>query len=263
MMNFGWWTTGRDKAAVDLLKTAIKAIEEGRIRGKIAYIFLSRDKGESIYSDDIIGIATNHHIEIITKSAKGFEPELRERDRERWRSLYHQDILKFVRKIDSSFNITVVLAGYMWVVSKEACEKVKMINLHPALPGGPEGTWQEVIWKLIEARANETGAMMHLVTPELDKGPPIAYFSFKIHGGMPWDSLWNDLEIRLKEAGSLDKLRHDIGEGLPLFKKIREEGVRREFSLIVETMKAISEGKIDISSIDIDSIAPPLRVTLE
>ncbi len=57
MINFGWWTTGRDKAAVELLNTAIEAIEGGRIRGKIAYIFLSRDKGESIYSDDIIEIA--------------------------------------------------------------------------------------------------------------------------------------------------------------------------------------------------------------
>jgi phosphoribosylglycinamide formyltransferase-1 len=46
-----------------------------------------------------------------------------------------------------------------------------MINLHPAAPGGPTGTWQEVIWQLIEGRAVETGVMMHLVTPELDRGP--------------------------------------------------------------------------------------------
>ncbi|GAH59253.1 unnamed protein product, partial [marine sediment metagenome] len=43
-------------------------------------------------------------------------------------------------------------------------QRYNMVNLHPAAPGGPTGTWQEVIWQLIENKAEETGVMMHLVT---------------------------------------------------------------------------------------------------
>ena len=43
-----------------------------------------------------------------------------------------------------------------------------------------EGTWQEVIWQLIENDASKTGVMIHLVTPELDKGPPITFYTYLI-----------------------------------------------------------------------------------
>ena len=56
-----------------------------------------------------------------------------------------------------------------------------MINLHPAAPNGPDGTWQEVIWKLIEQRADHSGVKIHLVTEELDRGPTIAYCRYPIH----------------------------------------------------------------------------------
>ena len=46
-----------------------------------------------------------------------------------------------------------VLAGYMLIVGEEMCQRYNMINLHPAAPGGPTGTWQEVIWQLIDSKA--------------------------------------------------------------------------------------------------------------
>jgi folate-dependent phosphoribosylglycinamide formyltransferase PurN len=52
-----------------------------------------------------------------------------------------------------------VLAGYMLIVGAEMCQRYDMINLHPAIPGGPKGTWREVIWKLIETGASETGPL--------------------------------------------------------------------------------------------------------
>ena len=57
-----------------------------------------------------------------------------------------------------------VLAGYMWIVSPDFCEKVKLINLHPALPGGPKGSWQEVIWQLISCRSAAV-SYTHLTLP--------------------------------------------------------------------------------------------------
>ena len=87
----------------------------------------------------------------------------------------------------------IVLAGYMLVVGEEICEIHDMINLHPAAPNGPAGTWQEVIWLLIHKRAQESGNMMHLVTQELDKGPPITYCTFPVRGPA-FDPLWQEME---------------------------------------------------------------------
>jgi phosphoribosylglycinamide formyltransferase-1 len=78
----------------------------------------------------------------------------------------------------------IVLAGWMRVLSSAFLEHFpnRVVNLHPALPGGPQGTWQEVMWQLMSARALEAGAMMHLATPMLDAGPPVAYFRFPLSG---------------------------------------------------------------------------------
>jgi folate-dependent phosphoribosylglycinamide formyltransferase PurN len=115
-----------------------------------------------------------------------------------------------------------------------------MINLHPAAPGGPAGTWQEVIWKLIEDRASQTGAMMHLVTPELDKGPSVTYCTFLIRG-KEFDRYWEDIE-----SYPLEQIKRQQGENNPLFKLIRQHGLAREFPLIIATIKTFSEGKVKI-----------------
>ena len=46
----------------------------------------------------------------------------------------------------------LVMAGYMLIVSPAMCRRFAILNLHPALPGGPTGTWQEVIWRLLDER---------------------------------------------------------------------------------------------------------------
>jgi len=119
------------------------------------------------------------------------------------------------------------------------CQRYNMINLHPAAPGGPTGTWQEVIWQLINSEAQETGAMMHLVTPELDKGPPVTYCTFPIRGE-PFDRYWQEIK-----GHPLEQIKKQ-GENNPLFKLIRQHGLAREFPLIISTLKAFSRGKIKI-----------------
>jgi len=121
------------------------------------------------------------------------------------------------------------------------CQRYDMINLHPAAPGGPAGTWQEVIWQLIDDGAKETGVMMHLVTPELDKGPPVAYCTFPIRGE-PFDRYWQ--EIMASVPGSPERGRTRDS----LFNLIRKHGLAREFPLIVSTLKAFSQRKIKITA---------------
>jgi len=129
----------------------------------------------------------------------------------------------------------------MLIVGKEMCQRYNMVNLHPAAPGGPAGTWQEVIWQLIDSKAEETGVMMHLVTPELDKGPPVTYCTFPIRGE-PFDRYWREIE----KLAPTSPERHS--EKNPLFKLIRQYGLTREFPLIIATIKTFSQGKIKITA---------------
>jgi folate-dependent phosphoribosylglycinamide formyltransferase PurN len=135
-----------------------------------------------------------------------------------------------------------VLAGYMLIVGREMCQRYNMINLHPAAPGGPAGTWQEVIWQLIDNKAEETGVMMHLVTPELDKGPVVAYCTFPIRG-KPFDKYWQQIQRQ-----PLTEIKKRQGEKNHLFRLIRQHGLVREFPLIIATIKTFSQGKVKVTA---------------
>jgi len=241
-VRFGWWTTGRDEAAIVLLRTVIQSIKMGVIpNGEISYVFCSKEPGESKWSDSLMAFAQSYDIPIVSFSAKNFRPKLRRSDKEYWRQVYHRQVLDRLAKFDADI---VVLAGYMWVVSAEVCNKLSIINLHPALPGGPTGTWQEVIWKLLEQEADETGVMMHLVTPELDRGPAITFCRFSIKGAN-WEKLWTQFREKRDKIG-LKAIIEQEGEKEPLFSAIREEGVKRELPLIVQTLRAFSVGDIKL-----------------
>jgi len=238
---FGWWTTGRDQAAIDLFDTVWQAVDSGHIRGEFAYLFSSRVPGESEFSDRLIQLAAERGIPVESVSAVNFRPDLRKSDREAWRRLYHQEVYDAIKGYGTDI---AILAGYMWVLSADICQKINAINLHPALPGGPAGTWQEVIWQLLEQEAQETGAMMHLVTPELDKGPAVTFYRFPIKGP-GWDLLWEEFRRQREEFG-MEGVKERFGEDQPLFKRIRQEGVKRELPLIVETIRALADGQISL-----------------
>ncbi len=242
MYRFGWWSTGRDRDALNLFDAVYDACSSGVIPGEFSYCFVSRGRGESAESDALISRIEECGIPVVLFSARDFQPELRKSNREQWRNRYHHEVLQKVRAFDAG---AVVLAGYMWVVSPEVCGAFPIINLHPAEPDGPAGTWQEVIWELLEKRAGHTGVMMHLVTPELDKGPPVSYCRFSIRGGS-WEPLWKEFESELESAGSIQALKEKFGESLPLFAEIRRQGVKRELPLIVHTLRALAKGEFSI-----------------
>lgn len=223
---FGWFSTGRDLAARQLLQAAWERMKDGFIPGEITFVFCDRERGETEQSDLFLDLVAELGLKEITFSSRRFRPELRQADPERWRVEYHQGVME---KIASYKNDLLVLAGYMLILSPEMCRRYPMVNLHPALPGGPTGTWEEVIEELIRRRADTTGAMMHLVTPELDQGPVVAYYSFPIQGGA-FAPFWKETP---EKRG-------------PLFWRIRQEGVRREIPLICLTLKALAEGRIRI-----------------
>jgi phosphoribosylglycinamide formyltransferase-1 len=232
----GWFSTGRDKAARDLLTVAQRSIALGEIKAEITFVFSNRQRGESRESDLFLKLVESYGLPLVSFSSKGFETDQPYLSAE-WRLAYDREVMKRLKGFNADL---CILAGYMLIVGAEMCRRYNMINLHPAAPGGPKGTWQEVIWQLIEARAETTGVMMHLVTPELDKGPPVSYCTFSIRG-KAFDKYWQEIEGK-----PVEEIKKSQGENNPLFKTIRRHGLAREFPLIIATLKAFSQGKVKI-----------------
>lgn len=238
MFRIGWFSTGRDKAARELLKTVQRSIARGQIKAEIAFAFSNREPGEARESDLFFELVKEHRIPLICLSSNKFRA--RRPDKASWRQEYDREVMKSIEGEMGFHPDLCVLAGYMLIVGEEMCREYPMLNLHPAVPGGPAGTWQEVVWRLIESRAQEAGAMMHVVTPELDKGPPATYCTFSLRGE-PFDRHWGEMEGR-----PIESVKSQRGEKDPLFRLIRQYELAREFPLIVATLKAFAEGRIRI-----------------
>jgi folate-dependent phosphoribosylglycinamide formyltransferase PurN len=245
----GWFSTGRGPGSRNLLKTILDNIKGGVVNAEISFVFCSREEGEAEGSDLYLKMVRDKGLNLVSFSSRNFNPEMRRKGKgnpevmRQWRIAYDREIMSRLTDHTSDIN---VLAGYMLIVGEEMCDKYDLINLHPAAPEGPAGTWQEVIWKLIESKAEESGVMIHLVTKELDKGPPITYCTFPLRGEFI-DPLWESHEQALCKQ-SLDQIIHEEGESYPLFKEIRRRGAIRELPLIVQTLKTFSEGKILIDN---------------
>ena len=257
MYQLGWFSTGRDRAASDLLGTVQDNIERGEIRTEIAFVFCNRESGESDQSDRFLQLVRQHHIPLVCFSYQKYRRARGERTpgpsepMPQWRLDYDREVMARLQGFQPDL---CVLAGYMLIVGTEMCQRYNMVNLHPAAPGGPAGTWQEVIRKLIQDEAEETGVMMHLVTPELDMGPPVAYCTFPIRGE-PFDRYWQ----KLGRLPVNSPERHDARNSL--FQLIRKHGLAREFPLIIATLNTFGQGKIKITPDKkvVDSKVKPIK----
>ena len=227
MLNIGWFSTGRDEAARQLLQAVQDKIHRGDIDGKINFVFSNREPGEANESDLFFELVRSYDIPLVCLSHKKFKTVKDEEAldiKKEWRIEYDREVNK---KIAPFAPDLCVLAGYMLIVSKELCQKYAMINLHPAPPGGPTGSWQEVIWTLIQNEADIAGTMIHLATPELDRGPVVSYCLFSIKGD-PFAEYWRK------------------GDKDMLFRLIRQHELAREFPLIILTLQDLSRGEVGI-----------------
>ncbi|MDR2845776.1 MAG: phosphoribosylglycinamide formyltransferase [Candidatus Methanoplasma sp.] len=246
MIRLGWFSTGRGPGSRNLLRTVMEKKEQGLIDVEISFVFcnwnnLEEPNPRKQQREQFFELVKGYGIPLITASWKDFRPDLWSTDQGAWRTEYGKLLREKVGGYDFDLGI---LAGYMLWMDDDTCEKYDMINLHPALPEGPKGTWEEVIWSLIREKAVEQGAMLHICTKDWDRGDALTYCRFAIRGE-GFDALWSDLEEKLRSS-SLDDVIAKEGTDEPLFKKIREAGVERELPLIVSTIKLFSEGKIRI-----------------
>lgn len=235
MLELGWFSTGRGEGSRGLLQAAVEAIQRGHLKAHIRFVFCNREPGEHEGSDRFMALVRAYGIPLLTLSSRRFRRDLGAPSIDAVRLDYDRAVLRLIEPYNPQL---VVLAGYMLIVGPELCRRYPMLNLHPALPDGPQGTWQGVIWALIGQRAGDSGAMVHLATEEVDRGPAITYVRFPIQGGR-FSPLWEQV------AGlTVEEMQRRWGEELPLFQAIRQEGVRRERPLLVETLRAFAEGRI-------------------
>ncbi|KAH0499796.1 hypothetical protein TgHK011_006962 [Trichoderma gracile] len=100
----------------------------------------------------------------------------------------------------------IVLAGWMWVFSSEFLRPleevgIKVINLHPALPGQFDGAHaiERAYEDLKAGKIKYTGIMVHYVIQEVDRGDPI----------MIQEIEWEGEELEALEA-KIHEHEHDL-----------------------------------------------------
>ncbi len=231
-----------------LLQETLNAIRTGFLPIDIAFVFCNREEGDAPASDAFIAFVRQVGLPLITFSSRRFLTDLWQRGKggdeaalREWRRRYHEAVAERLAPYLSQVPFSL-LAGYMLIISDEFCNAYTLLNLHPALPGGPKGSWQEVMWQLIRERAACAGAQIHIVTPELDAGPPVTFCCVAIQTPdmMP---LWEAME-RKRQTMSLEAIIAAEGEREPLFAEIRRRQLAREVPLIHLTLKKLAEGEI-------------------
>lgn len=215
-----------------MFEHALAAIDDGTLDAKIDFVFMQRERGEGEGSDGFMDLAASRGIDVLARSSQRFRRE-HDGDFAGHREEYDEQVVELLKSYKPDL---CVLAGYLLILSPPLTHAYRFVNLHPALPGGPVGLWQKVIWELIDQRAEETGAMTFLVTDELDRGPQLSYNRVSLRGGA-FDALWSAVRDSRAEL-----LQADAGEEHSLFAAIRAAGVRREPYLLVETLKALANG---------------------
>lgn len=241
MLRIGWFSTGRGEGSQKLLRAAVDAIRSGRLDAEIAFVFSSRERGQFAATDTFFDQVQSYGIPLVTLSDQRFRREAggavarAGQALPAWRADYDRAVVDLLRPYDYDLGM---LAGYMLITTPPLLESRPLLNLHPAAPGQPAGTWQEVTWKLIEQRVDHGGVRIHLVTPTLDDGPIVTYCTYPLRGATI-DLLWRGVESR-----SVTDVRASEGEENALFQEIRRRGAARELPLVVETLRAFADGRL-------------------
>ena len=244
-LRIGWFSTGGGEGSQRqrLLAATAGAIQRGDMDAQIAFVFCNRERGEYEATDSFLDLVGSHGIPTITLSSRQFRRDrggaLSQRGEPLppWRAEYDNEVAKLIA--DRPFDVGV-LVGYMLIFTPEMAARYPFLNLHPAEPGGPIGTWQQVIWQLIDQRAEGSGVMVHLATEELDRGPVVSYCTYPLRGHA-FDAMWEDIG-----SATAADLQKTIGEEYPLFTEIRRQGAARELPLVIATLQALARGRMRV-----------------
>jgi phosphoribosylglycinamide formyltransferase 1 len=195
-------------------------IQSGEINAKLSFVFINREVKGNQFRAKLISMAEQDGVPVIIIPSDGFRSDLKTEDMNAWRMAYGQAMRTAISKHPMDFG---VLAGYMLILDQETCAKHSIINLHPALPGTYQGTWEDIVRRVAESDDDSYGSMVHLCTPELDRGDTVTYDRFEI-----------------------SDLRREHASKEELAKAIRAREVQREVPLLMETVKLLVNGDVVI-----------------
>jgi len=209
MLYFTIWTSG-DRDALELIQRIHSAVQRGEVpQAGISAVVCNRIRGEDPEADEFLDWCDGQGLSVISVSSQG----LRRSYPRTWR----EELGRCFRELLSPYPAEVhLLVGYMLWVDDATAAELPLLNLHPALPGGPIGTWQQVIRAIRSQGAREHGATMQLIHPgreNRDRGEPVAFFRFPVRPEMSFD-------------------------------QIRAAGFRREPILLIEMLKTLARGEI-------------------
>jgi len=203
-----------------LFTTIRSMIRSGEIDAELSFVFLNREVKGNQYRAKLIGMAEDDGVPVIILPSDGFRADLRRSDMEAWRAEYGKAMRDLISKYPMDFG---VLAGYMLILDAETCESYDIINLHPALPNTYQGTWDDIVRQVAQGGDKTYGSMVHICTPELDRGATVVYDEFDIR----------DLRERYPD-------KKDLAAA------IRAREVEREAPLLIEIIKLLVNGEMRI-----------------
>ncbi len=250
-LRIGWFTTANGPGSRGMFTAVLDAIRSRHLNAEFEFVFVSRERGQTAPTDSLLDLTEANNIETVTFSSQRFRRDNHGAPWSKLREAYDNAVLSALDRFTPDVS---VMAGYM-LYAPEISRRMLVINQHPALPGSTIGKWQDAVWDVIEKNEDRHGAMMHIATPELDRGPVATYCSFSVRGP-EFNPYWEDAK-----ASDIDQMRRARDESLPLFAAIREVGLKRERPLVVETLKAVANGEIDLSEIAAGMQSRPIDMT--
>lgn len=260
-LRIGWFTTARGPGSRAMYEAVASAIAARTLDAEFAFVFCNRDPGEDPLTDSFLHLVAENGHTLVTKSSVAYRRAVGGRVSRPGEPLPTWRI-EYDRAVEAALAPHVfdvgVLAGYMLIFEREFVSKHVVLNLHPALPTGPAGTWRDVIRQLIRTRAAESGVMLHLAIPDVDAGPVVAYCRYPLDDPA-FAPLWREVE---DTSANLDD---PALEATALFAAIRESGVRREAPLLVAALAEFASGRLHASAGRVldagGSLAAPADVT--
>ena len=246
-LRIAWFATAKGTSSRLLLNAAIDAIREGRLDAEIVCVVCNRVRGQSANTDAFLDGVDKAGLPLIASSSLewrrqvGGQVSVPGQKLAPWRRDYDRHLYDQILQYAPDLGM---LAGYMLVVTDVICDHLPCLNLHPALPDGPVGTWQQVIHQLIAEQAQTSGMVLQRVTTELDRGPTVTWAQYPIRGPH-FDPLW-------------DEHSHDAESETPLFHAIREAGASREPTFILQSLQTIAS---QMASASTSALPPPDRAT--
>ena len=249
-LRLAWFATAKGTSSKLLFQRASDAIAAGAVDAEIVVVFCNRDRGQSLNTDAFLDLVEGRGTPLVTLSSGKWRERVKGSISKPgeplapWRSDYEAAVRERLEPYAPELG---VLAGFM-LIAPDLCEWLPLLNLHPALPDGPVGTWQEVVRELIENEAEESGMMLQRSTRELDRGPVLTSCRYSLRG-QDLNNLWTDNPSSDEES--------------PLFEAIRARGVEREPHFIIASLQAVADGRVPIPAISEPGLDIDLTVDVE